>query len=241
MVALVTVVGNGTEVGCPEVSREVCAVPLVLCVMEMVADCTADVVNDVNELFGTLVVVVVVDVSLMTSVVVEVSPTLEGELAVVDVWLKAEVKDDVAVVEVWLEADVMDEPADTMVEELVEEPMEALVVAELEGKLAEGLDELLEDVELVTETIELDEVGTGVPVEVLDIATVAVELGSFQVGNGHVSDVHGGCELDHHLAAGVDEKLVTTVVLTMVSAPLVNVTSSVKVGYATWTCSSAVS
>lgn len=221
-----TVVGNGTEVGCPEVSREVCAVPLVLCVMEMVADCTADVVNDVNELFGTLVVVVVVDVSLMTSVVVEVSSTLEGELAVVDVWL---------------EADVMDELAGTMVEELVEEPMEALVVAEPEGKLAEGLEELLEDVELVTETIELDEVGTGVPVEVLGIDTVAVELGSFQVGNGHVPDVHGGCELDHHLGAGVDEKLVTTVVLTMVSAPLVNVASSVKVVYATQTCSSAVS
>lgn len=221
VVALETVVGNGSEVGCPEVSREVCAVPLVLWVMEMVADCTADVVNEVNELFGTLVVVVVVDVSLMTCVIVEVSPAPKGELTIAGVWLDAEMTEG-------LDGDAL--------EELGEGKIEELVAREIECKL-EGLDEPIKDERLVKETSKLDDIELGWLVEILGIVTIALELFLLQAGQ---DDVDGEYELDHHLGEGVNVKLVVTDIVIVVSALLVGVISSVQVICAVSPCPFAI-
>lgn len=61
-VALTSDVGNGATLGFPEVSSDVWTNPVVLCVTTAVAVCTADVVNDVRKLSGTLVAVMEVDV-----------------------------------------------------------------------------------------------------------------------------------------------------------------------------------
>lgn len=113
-VALIMEVGNGAEFGSPDVSSDVCTDPVVFCVIDAVAVCTADVVKDVNELLGILVVV-----DVKTAVVVEIAALLEVE-SIVELLNELDV-----------EADELGDEGDELDNELVE------AAPELDGTLVD--------------------------------------------------------------------------------------------------------